>query len=100
MIELFLPSCRFTELSAILEPGRPMKTDKLAILGDAIRVLNQLKTESQEYKEMNEKLLEGIKTLKVTHHKHFSIPNLMFILQLVNIFPIAITPVSFLSETG
>ncbi|KAG6393088.1 hypothetical protein SASPL_147318 [Salvia splendens] len=55
---------RFTELSATLEPGRPAKTDKLAILGDAIRVLNQLKTESEEYKEMNEKLLEEIKTLK------------------------------------
>ncbi|KAI3459490.1 hypothetical protein Pfo_016153 [Paulownia fortunei] len=55
---------RFSELSAILEPGRPVKTDKLAILGDAIRVLSQLKTESQEYQEMNEKLLEEIKTLK------------------------------------
>ncbi|KAG6420081.1 hypothetical protein SASPL_116596 [Salvia splendens] len=55
---------RFTELSATLEPGRPAKTDKLAILGDAIRILDQLKTESEEYKEMNEKLLEEIKTLK------------------------------------
>ncbi|KAK4482450.1 hypothetical protein RD792_009607 [Penstemon davidsonii] len=55
---------RFTELYAILEPGRPVKTDKLAILSDAIRVLNQLKTESLEHKEMSEKLLEEIKTLK------------------------------------
>ncbi|CAK9134599.1 unnamed protein product [Ilex paraguariensis] len=55
---------RFTELCSVLEPGRPAKTDKLAILGDAIRVLNQLRTESQEYKEKNEKLLEEIKTLK------------------------------------
>ncbi|XP_075516411.1 transcription factor bHLH104-like [Primulina tabacum] len=55
---------RFAELSAILEPGRPMKTDKLAIIGDTIRTLGQLKTESQEYSEMNEKLLEEIKTLK------------------------------------
>ncbi|KAK4478188.1 hypothetical protein RD792_017471 [Penstemon davidsonii] len=55
---------RFTELFAVLEPGRPVKTDKLAILGDAIRVLNQLRIESVEYKEMNEKLLEEIKTLK------------------------------------
>lgn len=37
----------------------------MAILGDAIRVLNQLKTESEEYKEMNQKLMEEIKTLKV-----------------------------------
>ncbi|KAL2506611.1 Transcription factor bHLH [Abeliophyllum distichum] len=56
---------RFSELCSILEPGRPVKTDKLAILGDAIRVLNELKSESQEYKEMNEKLLEEIKMLKV-----------------------------------
>ncbi|KAL6535228.1 hypothetical protein OROMI_026602 [Orobanche minor] len=55
---------RFSELSAILEPGRPMKTDKSAILVDAVRVLNQLKTESQEYRNTNEKLLEEIKTLK------------------------------------
>ncbi|KAL4565665.1 hypothetical protein LXL04_029768 [Taraxacum kok-saghyz] len=55
---------RFLELSSTLEPGRPAITDKLAILGDAIRVLNQLKSESQDCKEMNEKLLEEIKTLK------------------------------------
>ncbi|GMP56026.1 hypothetical protein CsSME_00020651 [Camellia sinensis var. sinensis] len=55
---------RFVELSSILEPGRPPKTDKLAILGDAIRVLNQLRAESQEFKETNEKLLEEIKSLK------------------------------------
>jgi len=55
---------RFSELSSTLEPGRPARTDKLAIIGDAIRVLNQLKTDSQEYKEANEKLLEDIKTLK------------------------------------
>ncbi|KAK6138908.1 hypothetical protein DH2020_027348 [Rehmannia glutinosa] len=55
---------RFSELSAILEPGRPVKTEKSAILGDAIRILNQLKTESQEYAEMNKKLLEEITSLK------------------------------------
>ncbi|KAK1430425.1 hypothetical protein QVD17_13139 [Tagetes erecta] len=55
---------RFLELSSTLEPDRPATTDKLAILGDAIRVLNQLKSESQDLKETNEKLLEEIKTLK------------------------------------
>ncbi|GAA0151515.1 basic helix-loop-helix transcription factor [Lithospermum erythrorhizon] len=54
----------FSELHSVLEPGRPVKIDKLAILNDAIRVLNQLKSESEEYKDMNEKLLEEIKTLK------------------------------------
>ncbi|XP_076890710.1 transcription factor bHLH104-like [Bidens hawaiensis] len=55
---------KFLELSSTLEPNRPATTDKLAILGDAIRVLNQLKSESQDYKETNDKLLEEIKTLK------------------------------------
>ncbi|XAR48988.1 hypothetical protein NMG60_11031994 [Bertholletia excelsa] len=55
---------RFLELSSVLEPGRPPKTDKFAILGDTIRVLNQLRAESQEFKETNEKLLEEIKSLK------------------------------------
>ncbi|GAU25264.1 hypothetical protein TSUD_17770 [Trifolium subterraneum] len=54
----------FCDLSAVLEPGRPVRTDKPAILDDAIRVLNQLKTEAQELKETNEKLLEEIKCLK------------------------------------
>ncbi|KAL8515758.1 hypothetical protein ACS0TY_014445 [Phlomoides rotata] len=55
---------RFSELSSILEPGRPVKTDKFAILGDAIRHLNHLKTESQEYIETNKQLMEEIKILK------------------------------------
>lgn len=53
-------------MSCILEPGRPARTDKPAILDDAIRVLNQLRTESQELKETNEKLQEEIKSLKVS----------------------------------
>ncbi|KAF4354181.1 hypothetical protein F8388_004193 [Cannabis sativa] len=54
----------FLDLSAVLEPDRPAKTDKTAILDDAVRVLNQLKSENQELKETNEKLLEEIKSLK------------------------------------
>ncbi|XP_038998535.1 transcription factor bHLH104-like [Hibiscus syriacus] len=55
---------RFLDLSSILEPGRSSRTDKLAILNDAIRVLTQLRTEAQELKETNEKLQEEIKSLK------------------------------------
>ena len=55
---------RFCDLSSVLEPGRPVRTDKPAILDDAIRVLSQLKTEAQELKKTNEKLLEEIKCLK------------------------------------
>lgn len=63
----FDSSCRFVELSAVLEPGRPPKSDKPAILDDAIRVLTQLRAEAQELKETNEKLLEEVKSLKVHH---------------------------------
>ena len=60
-------------MSSILEPGRQAKTDKPAILDDAIRVLNQLKAEAQELKETNEKLLEEIKSLKVvTFNTHLT----------------------------
>ncbi|RWR91646.1 transcription factor bHLH104-like protein [Cinnamomum micranthum f. kanehirae] len=55
---------RFSDLCSILEPGRPVKTDKSAILSDAIRVLNQLRTEAKDLKEANEKLQEDIKVLK------------------------------------
>ncbi|KAK1390637.1 Transcription factor bHLH104 like [Heracleum sosnowskyi] len=55
---------RFLELSSTLEPGRPAASDKLAILGDTIRVLYQLSTEIQETKESKVKLEEEIKTLK------------------------------------
>nr|QFU95348.1 basic helix-loop-helix DNA-binding superfamily protein 104 [Eriobotrya japonica] len=55
---------RFVELSGVLEPGRPPKTDKAAILDDAIRVLNQLRAEAQELTETNQKLLEEVKSLK------------------------------------
>ncbi|XP_022002635.1 transcription factor bHLH104 isoform X3 [Helianthus annuus] len=55
---------RFLELSSTLEPDRHATTDKFAMLGDAIRVLNQLKSETQDFKETIEKLSEEIKTLK------------------------------------
>ncbi|KAE8703044.1 bHLH104 protein [Hibiscus syriacus] len=65
---------RFLDLSSILEPGRPSRTDKSAILDDAIRVLTQLRTEAQELKETNEKLLEEIKSLKMEYIVTSSVP--------------------------
>lgn len=56
---------RFLELSSILEPGRPPKTDKAAILNDAVRMLTQLRSEANTLKESNEELQEKIKDLKV-----------------------------------
>lgn len=55
---------RFLELSTIMEPGRPPKTDKTVILSDALRALNQLKTEAQQLKDSNHQLRETIKELK------------------------------------
>lgn len=63
-------------MRSILEPCRPAITDKSAIIGDAIRVLNQLKTESQDMQEANKKLQEDIKALKVSYDKyHYEILN-------------------------
>ncbi|KAL8159939.1 hypothetical protein V2J09_001476 [Rumex salicifolius] len=55
---------KFVELSSILEPGRPPKTDKAAILVDAARMVTQLKSEAQKLKDSNLGLQEKIKELK------------------------------------
>ncbi|KAL7143218.1 hypothetical protein ABFS83_08G176800 [Erythranthe nasuta] len=55
---------KFMELGAILEPGRPPKTDKSAILSDALRMVTQLRTEAQKLKDANLNLQEKIKELK------------------------------------
>ncbi|KAK1396210.1 Transcription factor ILR3 [Heracleum sosnowskyi] len=60
---------RFLELSSILEPGRPPKTDKAAILNDAVRMLTQLRSEADTLKESNEELQEKIKDLKAEKHE-------------------------------
>ncbi|KAK8527286.1 hypothetical protein V6N13_085129 [Hibiscus sabdariffa] len=56
---------RFMELGSILEPGRPPKTDKSAILVDALRMVTQLRGEAQKLKDSNSSLQERIKELKV-----------------------------------
>lgn len=58
--------CRFLELGSILEPGRPPKMDKAVILGDAVRMVTQLRMEAQKLKESNENLKEKINDLKVS----------------------------------
>lgn len=52
-------------MGALLEPGRPPKTDKSAILIDAVRVVTQLRDEAQKLKDSNSNLQEKIKELKV-----------------------------------
>lgn len=55
---------KFVELGSILEPGRPPKTDKAAILIDAVRMVTQLRDEAQKLKDSNTGLQEKIKELK------------------------------------
>ncbi|XWS09868.1 hypothetical protein CRYUN_Cryun39dG0026500 [Craigia yunnanensis] len=55
---------KFMELGSILEPGRPPKTDKAAILIDAVRMVTQLRGEAQKLKDSNSGLQERIKELK------------------------------------
>lgn len=56
---------RFLELASILGSGRPPKMDKVSILGDAVRMVNQLRVEAQKLKGSNEELQEKINELKV-----------------------------------
>lgn len=53
------------ELGALLEPGRPPKTDKSTVLVDAVRMVTQLRDEAQKLKDSNLNLQEKIKELKV-----------------------------------
>lgn len=68
-----LDMVRFVELGSILEPGRPPKTDKAAILIDAVRMVTQLRGEAQKMKDTNMGLQEKIKELKVKSQFIFSI---------------------------
>ncbi|KAJ7948495.1 transcription factor ILR3-like [Quillaja saponaria] len=55
---------KFLELGSILDPGRPLKTDKAAVLIDAVRMVTQLRGEAQKLKDSNTSLQEKIKELK------------------------------------
>ncbi|KAK4344529.1 hypothetical protein RND71_034705 [Anisodus tanguticus] len=53
---------KFMELVALLEPGRPPKTDKSVILVDAVEK-NELRDEKQRLKSEKEKLEQQLKTM-------------------------------------
>ncbi|TYI58051.1 hypothetical protein E1A91_D11G325800v1 [Gossypium mustelinum] len=55
---------KFMELSSILEPEWPPKTDKGAILVDAVRMVTQLRGEAQKLKDSISSLHDRIKELK------------------------------------
>ncbi|KZV53252.1 hypothetical protein F511_21509 [Dorcoceras hygrometricum] len=54
----------FQELSSIIEPGRPPKTDKVVILNDAVNMVIQLRKEAQRLQESCNKLQDNVKELK------------------------------------
>lgn len=56
---------RFQELSSVLEPEKPPKTDKVVILNDAVNMVIQLRKEAQRLQESCDKLQENVKELKV-----------------------------------
>ena len=62
---------RFLELGSILDPGRLPKTDKAAILVDAVLMVNQLRSEARKLKESNSSLQEKVKELKASLHGFF-----------------------------
>lgn len=51
------PPFSFMELAKALDPGKTPKTDKASIVADAIRVVNQLRTENSQLQQLN-KFLE------------------------------------------
>ncbi|URE14071.1 HLH [Musa troglodytarum] len=55
---------RFMELCSVMDPGKPPKTDKSAILSDATRLLNHLRLGAKKLKDSNEALKDAIKSLK------------------------------------
>ena len=47
----------FNDLSELLDPGKPSRTDKVSIIADAIKAITQLRAESHQMKQLN-KFLE------------------------------------------
>ncbi|CAI9087740.1 OLC1v1021888C1 [Oldenlandia corymbosa var. corymbosa] len=59
----------FQELSFLLDPERPPKVDKIALLGDAIRLVIQLRDEAQKLKAEKNELREDKQKLKSEKEK-------------------------------
>lgn len=50
----------FTELAKLVDPGKEPKTDKSSILSDAIRVVQQLRVENNQLRQLNKFLEERV----------------------------------------
>lgn len=53
-------SCRFVELAQLVEPNKEPKTDKLTVLQEAIRTVQQLQVENHQLKQLNKFLEVGV----------------------------------------
>ena len=87
-----LAMVRFLELSSILEPGRLPKTDKAAIMIDAVRMVTQLRGEAQKLKDSNTNLQEKIKELKVRPNFVFGVEFLVLVSVLLLLMPYSFLP--------
>ena len=58
------PEFRYAELAALIDPGKPPKSDRNLILEDAVRVINHARAENNQLRQLN-KFLED----KVQEHE-------------------------------
>ena len=63
----------FAELSKVLEPGKQVKIDKTSIIADAIRAITQLRSESNQLRQLN-KFLEVSPCLHLLLHEWAFMP--------------------------
>eukprot|EP00898_Chlorokybus_atmophyticus_P001407 jgi/Chlat1/2267/Chrsp17S02574 len=55
---------RFEELAVAVDPGRPPKTDRAAVLADAVRVVEALREDVRQLREANVRLMDANRDLK------------------------------------
>ncbi|KAK9848330.1 hypothetical protein WJX84_010816 [Apatococcus fuscideae] len=68
----------FAELSKVLEPGKQVKIDKTSIIADAIRAITQLRSESNQLRQLNKFLEERIPCRCTTFNRSWSLEHLAF----------------------
>ena len=64
----------FNDLSELLDPGKPSRTDKVSIIADAIKAITQLRAESHQMKQLN-KFLEVRSALFLLRALHGGLAN-------------------------
>ena len=54
----------FNELSQLLDPGKPSRTDKVSIISDAVKAIVQSRAELQQLRQLNKFLEVPIRPLR------------------------------------